>query len=131
MSHQDPPPVSDSSPAAKAAFIPLESNPAVFNSLARNLGLSSDISFVDVYSLSDPDLLAFVPRPAHALILVFPVTKHYEELRVKEDTDVPTYEGKGDDEPVIWFKQTIKNACGMIGLLHGMTNGGARKYIGM
>ena len=39
------------------------------------------------------------------------------------------YEGSGEKEPVIWFRQTIHNACGLIGCLHAVSNGGAKAYI--
>ena len=100
-------------------------------SLIQKLGLSSSFSFHDVYSLDDSSLLDFVPRPAHAVLLVFPVSKEYEFARVSEDESLPDYEGSGPDEEVLWFKQTIGNACGMMGLLHLACNGGARELIGI
>lgn len=107
----------------------LENNPEVMSSLLHKLGLSETLGFHDVYSIEDPDLLAFVPRPAHALLLVFPVTDTYEKFRVEEDAQKPEYEGSGPGEDVVWYKQTIGNACGLIGLLHGVSNGQARTFI--
>lgn len=92
-------------------------------SLAHKLGLSQELVFSDVFSIDDPDLLNFVPRPSLAILLVFPVSKIYEESRLKEDAELTDYAGSGPDEPVMWFKQTIGNACGLIGLLHAMANG--------
>lgn len=100
-------------------------------SLIHKLGLSKSFSFHDVYSLDDPSLLAFVPRPVLGLLLVFPVSKEYESSRLLEDKPLPEYEGSGPDEEVLWFKQTIGNACGMMGLLHLACNGGARDFIGI
>jgi ubiquitin carboxyl-terminal hydrolase L3 len=100
------------------------------SSLAHDLGLSESLAFHDVYSISDPDLLAFVPRPALALLLVFPVSDSYAKQRNEEDSKREDYKGKGEDEPVVWFKQTIKNACGLMGLLHAVCNGEARSQIG-
>ena len=100
-------------------------------SLVQKLGLSSSLAFHDVYSLDDPSLLAFVPRPVHALLLVFPVSKTYEAARIAEDRSLPDYSGSGADEEVLWFRQTIGNACGMMGLLHSTCNGGAKALIGM
>lgn len=100
------------------------------SSLLHNLGLSKDLSFHDVYSIDDPDLLAFVPRPAHALLLVFPVSDTYERFRTQEDADKEKYEGHGSGEEVMWYKQTIGNACGLIGVLHGVSNGEARNHVG-
>ncbi len=97
--------------------------------LVHQLGLSPGLGFTDVYSIDDSDLLAFVPRPSHALLLVFPISPAYETARVAEDESRTTYAGSGPAEPVTWFKQTIRNACGLIGLLHAVSNGAARAYV--
>lgn len=97
--------------------------------LAHELGLSQSLQFHEVYSLTEPALLEFLPRPAHALLLVYPVTDTYEKFRAQEDSSRPDYTGSGSGEPVVWFKQTIRNACGLIGLLHAITNGEAREQI--
>lgn len=113
----------------KKAFVPLENNPEVMTSLVHELGVRG-LEFHDVFSLDDPSLLAFLPRPALALLLVFPVTSTYEKHRHDEDASRPEYNGSGEGEEVVWFKQTIRNACGLIGLLHSVTNGVAREHIG-
>lgn len=108
-----------------------ENNPEVLTTLIHKLGLSSSLSFHDVFSLDDPSLLAFIPRPALALLLVFPVSASYESLREVEDSPLPQYSSYGPGEEVLWFKQTIRNACGMMGLLHLALNGGAKDLIGI
>lgn len=100
------------------------------SSLLHKLGLSKQIAFHDVYSIDEPELLSFVPRPAHALLLVFPVNEIYEKFRTAEDKDKPEYRGSGPEEEVVWYKQTIGNACGLIGLLHGVSNGEAKNHVG-
>lgn len=110
-------------------FVPLENNPEVMTSMLHKLGLSPALQFHDVYSIDDPDLLAFVPRPAYALLLVFPVSETYEKFRQEEDGDKAEYAGSGDGEEVVWYKQTIGNACGLIGLLHGVSNGAAKAQV--
>ncbi|KAL1605671.1 ubiquitinyl hydrolase 1 [Nothophoma quercina] len=90
-------------PTGKKRFIPLaesinahvsaENNPEVMSSLVHKLGLSDKLAFHDVFSIDEPELLAFVPRPAHALLLVFPVSGTYEKFRRQEDGDMPEYEG--------------------------------------
>lgn len=97
--------------------IPLESNPDVFNSLAHKIGLSPVLSFQDVYSISDPDLLAFLPQPVLALIMLFPITETYENYRKQQDTSVAN-----DSSGITWFKQTIGNGCGLYALLHILAN---------
>ncbi|KAI8628161.1 putative ubiquitin carboxyl-terminal hydrolase [Xylariaceae sp. FL1651] len=111
------------------AFIPLEANPELMTSLLHKLGLSSALQVHDVYSITEPELLAFIPRPALALLLVFPVSATYESARLSEDAGVEEYKGKGEAEPVMWWKQTIRNACGLMGLLHAVANGPARGFI--
>jgi ubiquitin carboxyl-terminal hydrolase L3 len=111
-------------------YIPLESNPDVFTHLIHKLGVSTSLAFQDVLSIDDLDLLAFVPRPVLALILVFPTSDTYERQKAKEEALVQAYSGSGKDENVIWFKQTINNACGLYGILHSVSNGDARQYIG-
>lgn len=58
--------------AEQKVFIPLENNPVVMSELAHKLGLSDEYNFHDVYSLTDPDLVALVPRPAQALLFIYP-----------------------------------------------------------
>lgn len=110
-------------------FVPLEANPEVMTSMMTKLGLSPALAFHDVFSIDDPDLLAFIPRPAYALLLVFPISNTYEKFRHDEDASKQEYTGSGDGEDVIWYKQTIGNACGLIGLLHGVSNGPASSQI--
>jgi ubiquitin carboxyl-terminal hydrolase L3 len=97
--------------------------------LVHKLGFSPKYAFHDVWSIDDPALMSFLLRPALALLLVFPLTEVYEESRQREDSPRDDYAGYGASEPVTWFKQTIKNACGMIGLLHCLCNGPARNHI--
>ncbi|CAI4219844.1 unnamed protein product [Parascedosporium putredinis] len=50
-------------------------------------------------------------------------------VMLAEDADAPDYPGVGPAEPVVWFRQTIGNACGSIGLLHCAVNGPAADFI--
>lgn len=112
-------------------FIPLESNPEIFTSLAHNLGASSSLKFTEVYSLDE--------RPSNgevlAYILVFPTSEDYEDNREREGGKEGGRSGKeegekeGGGEDVIWLRQTIHNACGLYALLHACCNGRARRSI--
>lgn len=53
----------------------------------------------------------------------------YFKARKAENEAMKPYEGSGEKEPVIWFRQTIRHACGLIGCLHAVSNGGAKAYI--
>jgi ubiquitin carboxyl-terminal hydrolase L3 len=96
----------------KQRWIPLESNPKVINKYARNLGLDPSWNFVDVYGL-DPDLLALVPRPVAALVLLFPDIKPLE-LIGNYQADYPSN--------LYYTKQTIGNACGTVAIVHALAN---------
>ncbi|KAM7213598.1 cysteine proteinase [Rhypophila decipiens] len=124
-----PPHTAADAPTSAPAFIPLEANPELMTSLIHNLGVSPALSIHDVYSLTDPVLLSFIPRPALGVLLVFPVSATYESHRLSEDSLLEPYTGQGPDEPVLWFKQTIRNACGLMGLLHASANGPARNFV--
>jgi ubiquitin carboxyl-terminal hydrolase L3 len=121
----------DPEPGASTAFIPLEANPQLMTTLIHKLGVSPALQLHDVYSLTEPELLAFIPRPALALLLVFPISAVYESHRMAEDSLVQPYTRSGDAEPVLWWSQTIQNACGLMGLLHAVSNGAARDFVGM
>jgi ubiquitin carboxyl-terminal hydrolase L3 len=107
-------------------FIPLESDPEVFTQLIHDLGVSSSLQFQDVFSLDEPE---FLPHPALALILIFPTSNAYEAVKARAEAGREEYDGRGDDEDVMWFKQTINNACGLYGILHAVANGPARDFI--
>ncbi|EAQ92687.1 hypothetical protein CHGG_00922 [Chaetomium globosum CBS 148.51] len=87
------------------------------NALAKKMGLSEDLTFYDVYSLDEPALLAHIPRPAYALLVIVPMFPQWKQDREAEDAalgDPASYydggaAGKGD-EPVIWFEQIIGDA---------------------
>lgn len=106
------------------------------NALAKKLGLREDVQFYDVYSLDEPSLLANIPRPAYALLTIIPSTPEWRQDRAREDRqlgDPSTYYHGGPaaaaNDPIIWFKQTIREACGSYGLLHCAINGPAREFI--
>lgn len=118
-------------PEGQKYFIPLENNPEVFTSLVHDLGVSSKLGFNDVYSVDDPGLLSFIPRPSHALIAIIPAAMYIDSR--KEDAitmEVPidkvTYE---KTDGVVWYPQTIGNACGLIALIHCVANGATRGYV--
>ena len=93
------------------------------NDLAYRLGVSKELSFYDVYSIYDADMLAMVPRPVFALLATIPMTEAWKHDRDAEDAHLQWYKGAGPEEPVIWFQQTIIHGCGLIGFLHCVCNG--------
>jgi ubiquitin carboxyl-terminal hydrolase L3 len=81
---------------------------------------SSDIklTFHDIFTLQDT---AFFPRPMAALIFICP-SAVYNRARGAEEASMPVYTGSGPDEPVVWIKQTIGHACGLMALIHALAN---------
>lgn len=106
------------------------------NALAKKMGLSDDLEFYDVCSLDEPDLLAHIPRPVYALLVIVPLTPAWKQDREAENAALGEpasyYDGGAagtGDTPIIWFKQTIGDACGSYGLLHCAINGATSKFI--
>jgi len=96
----------------KIRWLPLESNPDVMTKYVRNLGIEEPWFFTDVFGL-EPELLAMVPRPVLAVLLLYPLSDNV--------TNHPLGEEK--PEPEIYFaKQTIGNACGTMGIIHAIAN---------
>ncbi|KAF9932402.1 Ubiquitin carboxyl-terminal hydrolase isozyme L3 [Linnemannia zychae] len=101
-------------------WLPLESNPEVIDKYVRDLGVPAPWRYVDVMGL-DEELLAFVPQPVHAVILLFPCTPKYEEF-VKEEGQRIDKEGQTVSPNIVFYPQTISNACGTMGVLHSIAN---------
>lgn len=93
------------------------------NDLAHRIDVTKELSFHDVYSLYDSDMLSMVPRPIFALWTTIPMTEAWKEERDREDADLEWYKGVGSAESAIWLRQTIIHGCGLIGILHCASNG--------
>jgi|TARA_B110000977_G_scaffold198800_1_gene284507 ubiquitin carboxyl-terminal hydrolase L3 len=106
---------------ASKKWLPLESNPEVIAKFAHTLGLPADIGFHDIFGFDD-DLLAMVPSPTHAVLLLFPITSTSETQRNEEATAIEKNGQPKLSENVYYTKQTIGNACGTIGVLHAVGN---------
>ncbi|GAQ86892.1 Ubiquitin C-terminal hydrolase [Klebsormidium nitens] len=103
-------------------WLPLEANPDVMNDFARRLGAPPSAAFHDVFGL-DPDLLAMVPQPVRAVLLLFPITEQSDAADADEIKDLAASSaGAGAGQSVYFLRQTVGNACGTIGLLHALLN---------
>ncbi|KAJ8960754.1 hypothetical protein NQ318_020047 [Aromia moschata] len=101
-------------------LLPLESNPAVMNKLIHLLGVPENWNIVDVYGL-DNDALAWVPRPALALILLFPCSEKFYE-HAKEESEALKEKGQVISPELFYMKQYVSNACGTIAVIHSIAN---------
>ncbi|KAG9081146.1 hypothetical protein FRC07_014619, partial [Ceratobasidium sp. 392] len=83
-------------------WIPLESNPEA----SVQCGLTTAVhGFSDVYGL-DPELLAMVPSPSKAILLVFPITDATEQKRKEDDARLAKEKQPDVDPTLIYIKQT-------------------------
>ena len=110
-------------------FIPMESDPEAFTKLTHALGISSSLEFVDAF-IEDGNITTFTEdKPVHALLLIFPTNEIYEKEKAEGEKTRHVYTASGADEPVVWFKQTINNACGLYAILHSVANGDVSRSI--
>ena len=105
-------------------WIPLESNPEVMTKLLHKVGVPKEWCIVDVYGL-EPDLLALVPKPVLAVILLYPLGKKSDNTLEEEVEDVKESKESTPsprDPSIYHLKQYIHNACGTIALIHSVAN---------
>ncbi|KIJ54817.1 hypothetical protein M422DRAFT_240901 [Sphaerobolus stellatus SS14] len=107
--------------------VPLEANPETFNPLAASLGLdTTKYSIHDIFGF-DEELLAFVPQPVEALILLFPepAAERFDHPRsVAKNTEDMKKWPVSAREKLVYFRQTenLDNHCGTLALLHALAN---------
>ncbi|WVZ86608.1 hypothetical protein U9M48_033362 [Paspalum notatum var. saurae] len=106
-------------------WLPLEANPDVMNQFMWGLGVPDDVGFCDVYGLDD-DMLAMVPQPVLAVILLYPQDRSKES----QASTASSVETKEPSKKVYFTKQTIGNACGTIGIIHALGNAASRIKLG-
>ncbi|CAH0773300.1 unnamed protein product [Bemisia tabaci] len=109
------------------AWLPLESNPTVMNKFMQSLGVPDTVQIVDVYGI-DPDLLAVVPRPVLALIMLFPCSDKHSEYKTEQEKEI-VKKGQTVSENLFFLKQYVHNACGTIALIHSLANNQERVTI--
>jgi ubiquitin carboxyl-terminal hydrolase L3 len=104
-------------------WLPLESNPDVMNNYMHKLGLPASFGFHDILSFEDW-ALQMVPRPALAVLLLFPMTKANSEFRKEQELDLTNRRGELEllEQGLFFTKQYVPNACGTIGLMHAVLN---------
>lgn len=107
----------------------MENDPKAFTKLAHALGVSASLEFVDAF-LEGGNIMTFTEgKQVHALILIFPTNKTYEKEKADIGSTRQVYTSSGANEPVVWFKQTINNACGLYAILHSVVNGSVSRSI--
>ena len=105
-------------------WLPLESNPEVFTSFARKVGLPEPWRFTDVFGL-DAELLAMVSRPCAAVIMLFPCTERIYAARRIEDRALRAQQRLTEASTLAYHLEQVAsfgNACGTIACVHALTN---------
>ncbi|KAL2917393.1 ubiquitinyl hydrolase 1 [Polyrhizophydium stewartii] len=98
----------------------LEEHLSVVDVYLRLLGVRAPLRFCDVYGL-DEGLLMMIPRPVKAVVLLFPYTDKYQDFKRDEQARIAA-DGQTLSPNVFFVRQTIRNACGTIGLMHAFGN---------
>lgn len=69
----------------------------------------------------DEESIAELPNPVAAIIFLFSDTQNYLQFQNQEDAHLKIHE-QSISPNLMYFKQTIGNACGMMALLHSLSN---------
>ena len=106
-------------------FMSAESNPQLFTNFAHNLGMPKSWEWQDVLGL-DVELLDMLPKPAIAVVLLFPCTNSLYASRREQEA---LMKSQGLHEVDLcrgtYFLHQIPefgNACGTIACIHALTN---------
>ncbi|XP_014209774.1 ubiquitin carboxyl-terminal hydrolase isozyme L3 [Copidosoma floridanum] len=101
------------------SWIPLESDPKVMTKYLHKLGVPTQWGLVDMYGL-DPDLLAMLPKPVLAIILLYPVNPKLENYKVELESKEK--ESGASSDKLYHMIQYVSNACGTVALIHSIAN---------
>ncbi|KAG2224678.1 hypothetical protein INT45_007923 [Circinella minor] len=93
----------------KQMWIRLESNPDIIH----ENGVDQAWNFHDIYGFDEPSM---IPESTVAIIFLYPVNDISKQFR-QEEKEKLISQGQDMSDNVIYFKQTIGNACGP-GLFH-------------
>ncbi|CAG8729349.1 3406_t:CDS:2, partial [Racocetra fulgida] len=70
---------------------------------------------------SNPELLQMIPQPIKAFLLLFPISEAHKDY-CKAEVESIKESGQEISSNVLFYKQTIGNACGTIALVHSLAN---------
>ena len=85
----------------------------------RDRMLKTEAMDEDVFS-TEEWATDMIPQPVAAVLMLYPLTPQQKEAASKQEDNIVACSDSDDD---VWFiRQRIGNACGTIGLLHGLMN---------
>lgn len=105
---------------AQRSWLPVESNPDVFNPYASRLGWpTSELAFADLLSLDDwaVDML---PKPVHAVAMLYLIKPVHEAHREAEEAARLAAPSLPPASLPYFMRQEIPNACGTVALIHSV-----------
>jgi ubiquitin carboxyl-terminal hydrolase L3 len=106
--------------AAIKSWLPVESNPIVFNEYAARLGWPTDkLSFADLLSTEDW-ACEMLPAPVRAVAMLYLIKPCHEAHRALEEETRAAAAAPAPDSMPLFIKQEIANACGTIALVHAL-----------
>lgn len=109
--------------ASIAAWPPLPVCPGAFGTFRSAVGCHASLHFEDVLGL-DADLLALLPRPVVALIVLFPTCAaamaYLDGLEARAITPPPATPSTPGP---FFLRQRVGGVCGTIAILHALVNG--------
>ena len=103
---------------SKLKWGPIESNPDILNNIKNLLLANNDeltqLEFSDIFSLEE-EYFSWVAQPLQGCLLLFPTNKEYGNVINEKITNF-------DD--IFYIKQIkgLGNACGLIGVIHLLSN---------
>lgn len=104
----------------KKQWLPLEADPELMSQYLHKLGAdpAQQYAFHDVFGV-DEEMLAMVPSPVLAVLLLYPLSEAAEKLREEQKEELEKQE---IPEGLYFMKQTVGNACGTVGITHAAMN---------
>lgn len=106
--------------------LPLPRPPQVFNDFVRRVGVQGGWAFTDVLGL-DEELLAMVPQPCIAVVLLFPVS---QQLAASEAARARIGGARPSSPRVFFMRQYVGNACGTVAAMHALMNNREQLTVG-
>eukprot|EP01090_Pellita_catalonica_P002671 TRINITY_DN12243_c0_g1_i2.p1 TRINITY_DN12243_c0_g1~~TRINITY_DN12243_c0_g1_i2.p1 ORF type:complete len:242 (-),score=47.02 TRINITY_DN12243_c0_g1_i2:531-1256(-) len=104
-------------------WIPLESNPEMMTRILHGMGVDKSWVFGDCFGF-DKDLLAMVPQPCQAVLLLYPSLQGdaRQKQREEEEERLKAHPVKLHKD-VFYMRQLVGNACGTVAIVHSILNG--------
>jgi len=106
--------------AEGGAWLPVESNPDVFNIFSAKMGWpTGSFAWQDLLSHEDW-AVEMIPPPVLATIMLYEITPAQEAFKATQEAARAA--APAPASPPFWMVQKIPNACGTIGLVHAYSN---------